>query len=482
MGRFFSLACILALAVTTQPLAAQPVKGILTDVVKDQNTPTGSITVMDNNNKAVKFVVGEFTQFQIVRGAERRQTNFLAEHRGEMVAVFPLAKSNPVAAAKVDILLPAPPPPPAVHIVRTAPRVGHVRGTVVHIDPNTVTIRLHEPPSPVLGVVTEVGVNPDTGVGFFTINVNGKVEKFVATVATRFYKVKGRNFERGSFLSEDKGQTVVVFPMLHHHHVAAKVDIILDGPAMALHHHRYHHKHHWITFLLTPDTAYIRVRDGRHHPATLAAVQLHEEVSILPTGQHSHIARNVDILLPHQVHGVVTGLASGAIKVKVHHGPNSKHPAFDQEIVVPLAASTTVETLDPKKVRKPANPAALATGERVVVYPAGPPPHVAETVEIHLQAIKKVTVHGHVAGAGMGTVTVKVHHAAKGDKPAHDTLDTFAITMATTLEMHQGKNTVAAPATALIPGAEVTIHGHTGSPAVADKIEIKAPKKTPPKK
>ena len=65
--------------------------------------------------KTLKFVVNEATIFETVRGNFRQPSNFLREYVGERVDVYPLAKSSPVVAAKVDILLPLPPAPPPEH-------------------------------------------------------------------------------------------------------------------------------------------------------------------------------------------------------------------------------------------------------------------------------------------------------------------------------------------------------------------------------
>src|SRR5438128_1771256 len=114
MCRFYALlASTAALIVLAQPLPvqAQALQGVITEIIKDANTPTGSITVVANN-KATKFVVTEATKFEIVRGKERRVSNFLHEHRGEKAAVAIVPNSNPPTAAVVDILLPPAPTSP----------------------------------------------------------------------------------------------------------------------------------------------------------------------------------------------------------------------------------------------------------------------------------------------------------------------------------------------------------------------------------
>src|SRR5207302_4101790 len=95
----YSLAALL-LNVLAQPLAAQGVpQGIITEIVKDQNAPTGHVSLFAGG-RTLKFRVTEATQFETVRGDEVRATNFLEEHRGERAAIAGIANSNPLTAAK----------------------------------------------------------------------------------------------------------------------------------------------------------------------------------------------------------------------------------------------------------------------------------------------------------------------------------------------------------------------------------------------
>src|SRR5262249_19350667 len=119
--------CIAVLCLWSWPVAAQApgVTGIIVDIAKDENTPTGSITVVDATGKSQKFVITQLTQFQILRGNQATQSSFLGEHKGEKALIVVQPGVTPPTAAGVQILLPPPPPPPPAGIIRPNPDKKH---------------------------------------------------------------------------------------------------------------------------------------------------------------------------------------------------------------------------------------------------------------------------------------------------------------------------------------------------------------------
>lgn len=435
----------------------------------------------------VTFIVNETTRFETMRGNQRQQVNFLTEHRGQRVDVYQQANSKPAIAAKVDIILPLPPPTPPVHIKNYPAGPRPVFGTVVEVGPglantNTtaITIRLHEPPPPVVGVVKDVSVDANTGIGYVTVTAtDGKDVKFTVVQSARVFKWKGLDVQAGSFLSLDKGQTVVVYPMPHHRTVTTKIDI-MENPAEAAYRARYHHHHHFVTFLATPDTTFVRTRDGKNVQSNLTAVQVGEEVGIWPTDKSSHIARKVDVYLPHSIHGVITSVNPGGIGVRV--GAVTKQPngmmafapnAYDR--LVPMNAATVVETVE-NNVPTPIAQSALTVGHRVVVYPAGPYPHVAEKVSIHFH---HYTVKGQLVNVGQGTITLQVQQPASGTTPATTVQDMFQTSPNTKYETSNGGAITGATAAALTGAKDVVIYARDMVPPLADKIIVVLPAATP---
>src|SRR5205085_8551535 len=131
--------------------------------------------------------------------------------------------------------------------------------------------------------IIDVTRDADTDYGFLTVKtVAGTVQKFVVNRYTHFVKVKWDTTLPSNFLQDFKGETVLVFPRLGSLPVAGKVEIIVDGLALALHRAKYHHHHHWIVFQVTAATQIDLVRNGKHTPAPLAALRVGESVSLVP--------------------------------------------------------------------------------------------------------------------------------------------------------------------------------------------------------
>lgn len=462
----FGTALALATAAGRAPAQSAPLKGQLTDVTKDENAPTGSVTVTAGG-KATKFVVDAGTKFEFVRGKEKKPTTFLAEHQGEQVAVVGRAGSNPPAAALVQIILPPPPPPGPGHLHWTPPGPGHLRGTVETVDPGKLVIRVKNaiPPAPVQGTITDVTKSETDDTGSLTVKSSGGDKKFVVNSVTAFNVVQNDATTGSSFLTDHKGLTAVVFPRWGQESVAARVDVVAAGSsdkaaAKAAYRHTHTAQDHPVTFSLAADTKYAKVRDGKHTAASLADVKPGEEVSVLPQKVRSHKAANVDVLLPHAVHGTVASASAGSLAVKVH-----KAGAADATVQIPLTGATKIESVA-GATHNPAGTADLKPGVKVAVFPDGVPPHAADAVEIHLGPTKTVTAKGTVASVGGGVLVVQT---AKGPQ-------TFRLADGTKFVTRQGKETRPATAADLKPKGTVTVSG-TGSPPVADTVEVQPPSK-----
>jgi hypothetical protein len=456
-------------------LAAPPERGValgalqgdLTNVTKDENTPTGTIT-LTVGGKATTFLVDEATKFEFLRGTQHQPTSFLAEHRGEKAAVVP-RPGNATSAALVQILLPAPPPPPPgppAHVVTSPPKPSHVHGTVIGVFKNLLVMQLHHtnPPPPVSGVITDVTKDPNSDTGSLTLLTAAGPKTFAVNLATNFEVMQGDGRQPSSFLAEHKGEAAMVFPRVTHLNVAGKVDILFPGVTSpekpkAIYRHLYHVPHNYLTaFLVQPGAQIGTVRDGHHSTANLGGVLPGEEVSVLPTGIHSHLAAAVDVLLPHTVHGVVTAAGPGSLTLKVHH--QQGQAAIDTPVTIGLLPGTHFEAIEGKN-RQPATAAALKPGEHVAVFPAGVMPHPAEAVEIHVGKPKFVSAHGVVASAAAAQIVVK------GPKGAQ----AFQIAPSTPIVAHEGKTAQPVSMAAVKPGQTVSVFGY-GTPPLAEKVEI----------
>ena len=171
----------------------------------------------------------------------------------------------------------------------------------------------------------------------------------------------------------------------------------------------------------------------------------------------------VKIYLPDSIHGVLAAKANNSLTLKSH----------GQDVLVPVNAATAYAVVDGKG-HKPASVAALGVGQHVIAYPSGVTPHIAEKV-VFLPPSKAVTVRGHLASLDNSTITVKISHPAKGDKPAHETLETFHLSPTIDIEMKKGNKKEPANRAILQVAKEVVVHGHTGPPPHAERIEIVAP-------
>jgi hypothetical protein len=470
--------CIIVLCLWALPAAAQVpgLTGIIVDISKDENTPTGSITVVDVTGKPQKFVVTQLTQFEILRGNQATPSSFLGEHKGEKAAIVVQPGVVPPTAARVQILLPPPPAVP-VGIVRPNPEKKHIHGTIVAIYQDLLVLHLiHKtPPPPVLGQVVDVSRDADTNYGFITIQTGpDQVQKFVVNRFTHFLKIKWDGTEPANFLSDFKGETVVVFPRLGNLPVAGKVEIVLDGLALATHRVRHHHAHHWMVFQVTPATRVDLARDGKRAPANLNALQVGEQVSLVPHPANNNLAQIVHILLPHTIHGHVVGLTPEALAVKVHHHGNMDVPPLDMIATLPIVPATVVESVTGKD-KKLVPVANLQQGQKVVVYAFGLPPYAAERVVVSVPAVKNIKIKGFATNLVNGNLVVTVNHPARGGKPAHTTQETFQLTPATQFKLVQGKNQQPSSLSALRPNQEVTVHGRTTAPQQALLVEMHVP-------
>jgi len=454
---------------------------MLVDVSKAQNTDGGQITVLTQKGAVVCALSGN-TQFQILRGTQRSSSSFQATQTGQQVSVTLVPGSNPGTASLVQVLLPAPPPAPPMHIVKPSgpPKPGHHHGTVIHIGEGKLTIRPHHltPPPPVLGTIIGTQKSETSPTASIILQVNGKPKTFEVNAATWFLQVRGDIHKPGSFLKEHKGETALIFPRMDHPHVASLVEILLPGGVT--HAHAPHHHPHHLTYIVTTATKFSRSRDGQVHPATVAAVAVGEYVSVLPTGIHSHMAAAVDVILPHAVHGELVAATPTALTLKGHHHGDAAK-AGQGTVTVPLVSGTHYTLID-GKTKTPANFAALKPGVRVIAYPAGVPPHPAEAVEIHPHHAHQTTTANTTHPSGKTTFTtqgvissvrgetlfLKVSHPASGTKPAHESQQAFRLEGAK-ITTHEHKPITSV---ALRAGETVTVHALTGNPPLAHTVQL----------
>jgi hypothetical protein len=118
--------------------------------------------------------------------------------------------------------------------------------------------------------------------------------------------------------------------------------------------------------------------------------------------------------------------------------------------------------------------ASLHSGAKVTVLPAGPPPHVAELVQV---TPKFHTVRGKlVSFSGQALV---VQTGGKNPGPV-----TIVLQGPTRFELVKGKDRVFLSSAILYSGAEVTVHAVGYGTLVAERVEVpprKQGKITPPK-
>lgn len=476
-----------ALCLAAWPLAsiAQPpgnkITGIITEIIKDENTPTGSITVVDSANKTFKAIITEATVFEIWRGDKfHEKSSFLGEHRGQKIEMSVVGPAKAPVAALVRILTP---PAPKNLPVRSEPPKHHVHGVIMQMLKGQIILSVHvaNPPPIVIGKVVDVGREQDANYGWMSVEADkGAVVKFAVNRNTHFVKVNGAKHEAANFLSDFRGETVFVFPHHHDKIMASKVEIVLGGFAEALHRATQRHEHRTAIYDLAPGTTYQFRRDGKITPATVAALQVGEHISIEVDKVQKHLATHIDILLPHVIRGTIAAFTPKAISVKIHHG-GLNAPEHDTLEVIPLAPTTAYRSVTGKE-HKPAAASILHVGEKVAVFRYGIPPHAAELVEVTVPPVRAFKTKGLVVAATRDSLTIQVHVAAKGDKPAHDQNETFPLGPGTKIEALVGKEHRPATLAALTPGVEVLVIGQTTLPRTVETIEIHPAKKGPTKK
>jgi hypothetical protein len=457
----------------TPPPAAPNLVGVIVDLTKAETNNVGTVTVQPNakNAKPVTFDVTEATRFEYFNQVNVWGTNFLAEHRGEKVAVFTVAGSKPLAAAKVQILLPKPKPrnpgPPPAQPLKPI----WARGTVVDVTAGVITIKLpnYTPPPPVRGTVTDVGVNEDTDQGVITVQANGKLQTFVVDPTTEFQKLIGKTRKRISFLSIDQGETVEIFTRYGAPQAVTKVDVLVKGAGEAA----IVYKDHFVKFVTKPGTKFDIDRAGKFTPVSLSTIVKGESVAILPDALRSHIAAEVRIMAPPIIHGIVESTSATAIIVKL------KEKGQDVTKSVAINGATTYEVMT-DKMPKPGGLADVKPGKDVDIWPGAVPPNVAEKVVIFHHVGKPLSLDGVVVTATANLLTVMTGGPQKS----------FPLNAATKFEALEGTKRRPAKATELKAGQKVHIVAAAEAPNAAQSVEIhivapktstKTPKETAPK-
>ena len=269
------------------------------------------------------------------------------------------------------------------------------------------------------------------------------------------------------------------------------------------------------SFQIGLKTVFETVNGATVTPATAAAltganvVEVHAKDQIPPTT--AALALKVSIFAPQAIASapvVVTGhlisasAASSTATLKVHHPAHNGKPAHDSKETFKLTPATTYEVHQGKSVENLNAVAAFAAAAAVKGEPKttiyampGTAPLQAERVLIFLHSGTgtgtgttgtgtggtktstnpvghAVVVKGHISALATGSVTVKVHHPGKNGKPATHTFDTFVISPTATYEVHQGKSKQPGGPGSLQMGLEVEIHGTSGPPALANRLDI----------
>ncbi len=490
---FLSLALLPPAQVQAQP----PLKGVISDLSKDETKPTGTISVTVNG-KTTTYVVDDSTVFQVLKGTVSSPSSFLNEHKGENVAVFGVAGSNPLKAARVQILLPA-----DVFHFHLPSMPGFVHGTVVHRGPHRVTIRVpdRKPIVPVIGTVVDVSKNKDTDGGSLIVSINGKNRMFAMDGATWFDKVQGPKKLYASFLSLDKGEQVRVYPRPGNELAAGRVDIMLPGtPAVPPLQKAHHHHHHLITYLVDGATKYVAVKGTQYLPSNLANVLVGEHVAVQHRVRHKHWAHVVRIIFPHPIRGVVQSVGTNVVNVKVTHHHGQGKPASEKIVPVGVLPGTLFFVFN-GTTSKPGGLGDIKVGSHVVLRRTAVPPHVAEVAEIH-HSLKQHSYRGVVTGLAGNQLTIAQEHR---DKTRPPNPVNFTLTQGTQLELPKSRGRVI-PGVGLRVGSHVSVlaqgyanelvgekvtlhHGNdpahvtgkqTGKQTTARKGNTTPPKKTPP--
>jgi hypothetical protein len=461
------------------PLSAQAqpgtVKGIITGLTKAENTPTGSITITTATGTKHKFLVTEFTTWETVQASgiktkppTIKASSFLAGHRGQRAEVYVQAGVAPPTAAKVQILLP--PPPRALGINVTPPNPNQVHGWVAMVQQNMFILHVgHGNPPPVqVGTVTDVKRNPNTNYGSITIKQSdGTVKTYTVNEFTKFQKVFTTGPQDSNFVGDFTNLTVIVIPRWRDQSVAAGVQVIQDGTNLdwAIY-NAQNQPYQTVIYQYTPATSFDFVRDGKSTPANSAALQVGEWVNLEFDPANKYAATAIHVLQPHAIRGKISALTSSAITVTVHVNATVDLPAHDYLVTVGLVKTTQIIG-QVGKVQKPLAAMYLQVGQNVIVNPDAVRPHPADQVIVLLPKSVEVTSKGIFAGLMNGSIFVTV-------KNKNGTTETQSYLVGNNTKYELVKGTTHTPATAanLKPGQTIVIHGVTGPPREALRVEM----------
>jgi hypothetical protein len=454
------------------PAAAPPVQGVISDLNKDQNAETGSVTITVGG-KAVTYAVNESTVFEFVQGNNRWRTTFVSEHRGENAAVIAAAGVTPLTALKVQIILPVPKP--------STPKPSWIEGTVVSVNANHITIKTHvPPPAPptITGTVVSIVKAEDSDTGTLVVSINGKNHTYTVSGGTSFTKVQNGKSQPVTMLSVKKGETVSIQRAPGNHHFAQGVAIQLGGVAPAAkapskgvpgkssgksksgkHQHKYY---------IGAGTQFTKFRLNKPAKASVADIAVGEELWILPAGLHlpaAHVAAKVHLYLPNPVNGTVKAVSGNSLTLS--SGGGKGHSAATKQYV--FSGTTHFTTVTGKAAPKPSAPSALKAGARVTVFPAALATAPVEKVEIHLAPPKPFNTSGKVVSLAGNILTVQGN--GKNAKQV-----VYQLATAAKIESVSGKTRTAANFAALTKGTAVAVKGTAGTPNIANAVEIHASK------
>jgi hypothetical protein len=474
--------CILVLAfsILVWPASTEaqgPIKatGIITKITKNENAPTGTITVVNAAGKAQTFLIAEQTVFEKVQGKTVNAASFLAEHQGQRVQITGQTGTKPPTANKVQILL-----PPAV--LQTTKKLGksHASGYVAMLQDNYIMLRVQHGPAGngIVGTVTDVSRDSKANYGAMTIkSADGSVRKFVVNQFTHFEKVYIKGNQPANFLGDFRTETVAILPRQNDPAVAAVVEIVQEGGLELALYRAANPPYNMHIYQLTPATKFDLVRDGKHTLANQAVLQLGEHLSIELDQSNKDIATFVHVMQPSSIIGQVVGLTGNAVSVVVHIKASLDVPTHDDVFTVGLDKSTVIEGVSGKE-HAVVPPIFLQVGKKVTVYPSVVPPHIAEKVSITFPAGNR-TVKGVVTSVINASLVISVHHNASATKAAYDETEAFVLGPATAFEFVQGSKHVPTNLAAVKIGTQVTVYVNAGPPPLATKVEIpvKASKK-----
>jgi hypothetical protein len=339
-----------------------PIFGVITDVTKAKDTDSATITIQ-TQGKSSTIVLLPSTLFEQDQGSVRQSSSFLAEHKGENVLIYP-RYSHENVAARVAVLLSGPDKSPTTN---TTTRTSAKANKVTNLPP-----QLH-------------------------------LLAFTQTKATVFGLVRDGKRQPAMLAAVVPGEQVSILPAGLHSQTASTVDGMLPhtiqgkvlnktSTVLTIRGHIYDDQGKAvdteITVPLSPATKYEKIDGKTNASVTSRSVRPGLIVVVVPEALAPHAAEMVQIRAAatttkaRTFKGTVAAAGNGQLLVQLANGKGNE--SFQ------LTGATTYLHVVGKN-QQPANLAALAAGQNVVVHAqtGGAAGSVAESVEIHLKELPK---------------------------------------------------------------------------------------------